>query len=207
MVSSYTQLIARRYRGKLGEDADEFIGYAIDGVTRMQQLINDLLAYSRVRTKGKEFEPTDCEDVVEKVLANLHAAVGESGATITHDALPVVTADAWQLIQLFQNLIGNAIKFHGETPPRVHLSAERKDQEWVFSVRDQGIGIEPEYTDRIFLIFQRLHSRTEYPGTGIGLAICQRIVERHGGRIWVESRPGEGSTFYFTIPVRGGSPS
>jgi PAS domain S-box-containing protein len=207
MVSSYTQLLAKRYRGKLDSDAEEFIGFAIDGVTRMQQLINDLLAYSRVRTRGKEFEPTDCEAVLQGVLANLQTAIGESGAVITHELLPVVMADAWQLTQLFQNLIANAIKFHGEEPSRVQVSAERDGNQWVFTVRDNGIGLEPEYAERIFLIFQRLHSRAEYPGTGIGLAICKRIVERHGGHLWVESQPGQGSTFFFTIPDRGGKRS
>jgi light-regulated signal transduction histidine kinase (bacteriophytochrome) len=204
MVSSYTQLIAKRYRGKLDSDADEFIDFAVDGVNRMQQLINDLLAYSRVRTKGKEFERTDCERIVEDVLANLKAAIEESHAVITHDPLPTLVADASQLTQLFQNLIANAIKFHGEAPPQIYVGAERKEGEWLFSVRDNGIGLEPEYSERIFLIFQRLHSRAEYPGTGIGLAICKRIVERHGGRIWVESYPGAGSTFHFTISERPG---
>jgi PAS domain S-box-containing protein len=203
MVSSYTQLLAKRYRGKLDADADEFIAFAVDGVTRMQQLINDLLAYSRVRTKGREFAPTDGEAVLKSALANLQVAITESGASITHDPLPVVLADEGQLVQLFQNLIGNALKFRGEAPPRVHISAEQRGLDWLFSVRDQGIGIEPEYAERVFLIFQRLHNRSEYPGTGIGLAICKRIVERHGGRIWVESQPGNGSTFFFTIPARG----
>jgi light-regulated signal transduction histidine kinase (bacteriophytochrome) len=204
MVSSYTQLLAKRYRGKLDQDADDFIGFAVDGVTRMQQLINDLLAYSRVRTKGKEFELTDCRAVFQDALANLQAAIDESGGEVTRDDLPTVMADDWQLAQLFQNLIGNAIKFRGEEPPRVHVSVERGTDEWLFSVRDNGIGLEPEYAERIFLIFQRLHSRAEYPGTGIGLAICRRIVERHGGRIWVESKPRGGSVFYFTISDRGG---
>jgi PAS domain S-box-containing protein len=203
MVSSYTQLIAKRYRGKIDADADEFIAYAVDGVNRMQQLINDLLAYSRVRTKGKEFERTDIGGVLAAVLANLRAAIEESGAAVTHGPLPTVMADPWQLTQLFQNLIGNAIKFRRDEPPRVHVVAEREGNDWVFSVRDNGIGIEPEYLDRIFLIFQRLHSRGEYPGTGIGLAICKQIVERHGGHIGVESQPQAGSTFYFTLPARG----
>jgi PAS domain S-box-containing protein len=202
MVSSYTQLIAKRYRGKLDSDADEFIAFAVDGVNRMQQLIHDLLAYSRVRTKGKEFEPTDCARIVEDVLVNLQAAVAESGAIIACDPLPTLMADASQLTQLFQNLIANAIKFHREASPCIYVGAEQTADGWLFTVRDNGIGLETEYAARIFLIFQRLHIRAEYPGTGIGLAICKRIVERHGGRIWVESRPGEGSAFHFTIPER-----
>ncbi len=203
MVSSYTQLLARRYQGKLGADADEFIAYAVDGANRMQGLINDLLAYSRVGTRSKGFEPADCAAVLDQALANLKAAIEKSGAVVTHHRLPTVTADSQQLVQLFQNLIGNAIKFHVEQPPRIHVSAEQKGDEWVFAVRDNGIGIEPQYAERIFVIFQRLHAREEYPGTGIGLAICKKIVERRGGRIWVESQPGIGSTFYFTIPIGG----
>ena len=203
MVSSYTQLLARRYQGKLGADADEFIAYAVDGANRMQGLINDLLAYSRVGTRAKGFEPADCAAVLEQALANLKAAIDKDGAVVTHDPLPTVMADNLQLVQLFQNLIGNAIKFHVEEPPRIHVSAEQKGNEWVFSVRDNGIGIDPQYAERIFVIFQRLHAREEYPGTGIGLAICKKIVERRGGRIWVESQPGTGSTFYFTIPLGG----
>ena len=203
MVSSYTQLLARRYQGQLDADADEFIAYAVDGANRMQRLINDLLAYSRVGTRAKGFEPTDCTAVLDQALANLKAAIEKSGAVVTHDPLPTVMADKLQLVQLFQNLIGNAIKFHVEKPPRIHVSAEQKGNEWVFSVRDNGIGIDPQYAERIFVIFQRLHTREEYPGTGIGLAICKKIVERRGGRIWVESQPGTGSTFYFTIPIGG----
>jgi light-regulated signal transduction histidine kinase (bacteriophytochrome) len=211
MVASYVQLLARRYQSKLDADADEFIAYAVDGATRMQALINDLLAYSRVGTRGKPFEPTDCEAVFDQALANLQMAIEESGTVVTHDPLPTVMADATQLTQLFQNLIGNAVKFRGEESPRIHVSAERLPPlqagegrgggEWTFSVRDNGIGIDPAYHDRIFLIFQRLHTREEYPGTGIGLAVCKKIVERHGGRIWVESQLGKGSTFYFTIPM------
>lgn len=203
MVSSYTQLLARRYQAQLDADANEFIAFAVDGANRMQRLINDLLAYSRVGTHGKGFQPTDCTAVFDQTLANLKAAVEQSGAAVTHDPLPTVMADKLQLAQLFQNLIGNAIKFHGEEPPRVYASAEQKDNAWVFSVRDNGIGIDPRYVERIFVLFQRLHTREEYPGTGIGLAICKKIVERHGGRIWVESQPGIGSTFYFTIPIGG----
>jgi len=206
MVSSYTQLLARRYRDRLDDDAREFIGYAVDGVHRMQSLIADLLAFSRVGSRGGAFEPVALERVLERALANLEAAIEESGAEVTHDPLPTVTADPVQLGQLFQNLVGNAVKFRGQTPPRVHISAEERSGEWHFAVRDNGIGIEPEYAERIFVIFQRLHGRGEYPGTGIGLAICKKIVERHGGRIWVESRPGEGSTFHFTLANRHEAP-
>ncbi len=204
MIASYTQLLARRYKGRLDADADEFIAYAVDGATRMQVLINDLLAYSRVGTQGKEFERTDCETVLAQAIANLQIAIQESGALITHDPLPTVMADALQLGQLFQNLIGNAIKFHGNEPPQIHVSAQLQTQEWVFSVRDNGIGIDPQYAERIFIIFQRLHNPSEYPGSGIGLAICKKIVERHGGRIWMQSQVG-GSVFYFTISEAGGS--
>ncbi|RLC93830.1 MAG: hypothetical protein DRI39_04605 [Chloroflexi bacterium] len=200
MVSSFLQLLARRYEGKLDEEADEFIRYAVDGARRMQGLINDLLTYSRVGTRGKPFEPTDCEEVLEQALANLHIAIEESGATVTHGPLPTVVADEGQLVQLLQNLVGNALKFRRDEPPRVHIGAEQAGDMWVFSVSDNGIGISPEYCDRIFILFQRLHSRDEYPGTGIGLAVCKKIVERHGGRIWVESEVGKGATFRFTLP-------
>ena len=201
MIASYTQLLARRYKGKLDADADDFIGYAVDGATRMQRLINDLLTYSRVTTQGKSFERVDCNQILEGVLTNLRLAVEENRAVVTHDALPVVTADGGQLGQLFQNLIGNAIKFHGEEPPRVHVSVELRNNEWQFAVRDNGIGIDPRYAERIFVIFQRLHNREDYPGTGIGLALCKKIVERHGGRIWVESPIGRGAVFCFTLPI------
>ncbi|MFA7241451.1 MAG: ATP-binding protein [Sulfuricellaceae bacterium] len=201
MVSSYVQLLARRYQGKLDQDADEFIHYAVDGATRMQRLITDLLSYSRVGTRGKAFEPIDGYQVLAAALDNLQLAIADNAATITHDPLPTVTADSSQLTQLFQNLIGNAIKFHGEQPPAIHIGAQQHGDEWLFSIRDNGIGIAPENFERIFLIFQRLHTREEYPGTGIGLAVCKRIVERHGGRIWLESQPGQGTTFFFTLPV------
>ncbi len=200
-VTSYTQLLSQRYQGNLDAKADKWLAYIIDGATRMQQLINDLLAYSRVGTKGKELEPTDCSAVLDRTLANLQVAIAEKNATVTRDSLPVVMGDEGQLVQLFQNLIGNAIKFCREDMPIVQISAVQKDSEWLFAVRDNGIGIEPEYAERIFIIFQRLHSRRDYAGTGIGLAICKRIVERHGGRIWVESQLGEGATFYFTFPL------
>ncbi len=200
MVASYTQLLSRRYKGKLDEDADEFISYAVDGVVRMQSLINDLLAFSRVGTRGGTFEPTDAEAVFSRALSSLGPAIEETKAVVTHDPLPTLTADAGQLGQVFLNLIGNAIKFRGEEPPRIHVGAEREEEGWHFTVRDNGIGIEPEFAERIFVLFQRLHSRMEYPGTGIGLAICRKIVERHDGRIWMESEPGSGSTFHFTIP-------
>jgi PAS domain S-box-containing protein len=204
MVASYTQLLARRYKGQLDSDADEFIAYAVDGAVRMQTLINDLLAYSQVGTRGNSLEPTDCENVFEQAVANLSVAIEEQGAAVTHDPLPTLIADASQLVQLFQNLLGNAIKFRSKETPRVHVSAEQKGAEWVFSVCDNGIGIDPQYFKRIFVIFQRLHGREEYPGTGIGLAICKKIVHRHGGRLWVESEPGQGSTFYFAIPIKEG---
>lgn len=199
MVSSYTQLLARRYKGKLDSDADEFIGFAVDGVTRMQGLINDLLEYSRVGTRASVSESTDSNQAFANATANLRAAIEESGATVTHDDLPTVEVDPFQLTQLFQNLIGNAIKFRRDFAPCVHVSAQREGSEWAFSVRDNGIGIDPEYTVRVFAIFQRLHTREEYAGTGIGLAICKKIVERQGGRIWVDSEPGEGSIFTFTV--------
>lgn len=203
MVASYTQLLARRYQGKLGADADEFIGYAVDGATRRQTLINDLLAYSRVGTRGKTFGPVDCERLLAQVRANLKLAIDESGARIAHDRLPTVPGDASQLGQLFQNLLSNAIKFRSQRPPQIDIAAEQHGSEWAFSVCDNGIGIEPQYAERIFVIFQRLHTRAEYPGTGIGLAICKKIVERHGGRIWLDSHPGQGARFVFTIPCKG----
>jgi PAS domain S-box-containing protein len=201
MVASYTQLLGRRYRGKLDSDADEFIGYAVDGATRMQQLINALLDYSRVGTRAKPLEPTDCEAVFNNAVANLKVAIKETDAVVEHDPLPTVVADATQMVQLFQNLLGNSVKFHSDKRPEIHVGAQRNGSEWIFSVRDNGIGIDPKYFERIFIIFQRLHGRGEYPGTGIGLAICKKIIERHKGRIWVESQPGNGATFYFTIPI------
>lgn len=201
MVASYTQLIAQRYRGKLDADADEFIHYAVDGATRMQAIINDLLALSRVSTRNTPFSKTDTKLALDKALANLRLVIGETGATIVCDSLPTLNADGSQFTQLFQNLIGNAIKFRGSNPPSIEIGAEPRGGEWVFHVRDNGIGIAPEYFERIFLMFQRLHTQKEYPGTGIGLTICKKIVERHGGQMWIESEPGIGTTFYFTIPT------
>ncbi len=201
MISSYTQLIGRRYKGKLDADGEEFIEYAVDGATRMQDRIQALLTYSRVGTRGKEFEPIDCEDVLNEALANLQVAIKKSDAVITHDPLPTVTADGIQMVQLFQNLIENGIKFHDQNQPQVHISAKEQDEDWLFSFRDNGIGIDPEYKDRIFLIFKRLHAKGEFAGTGVGLALCKKIVERHGGKIWVESEVGKGATFCFTIPT------
>jgi len=200
MVSSFTQLLGKRYRGKLDQDADEFIGFAVDGATRMQRLINDLLAYSRVGTRGKPFKPVDCQGIFSQARDNLMKVIDESEAVITQEPLPTVLGDEVQLLQLFQNLVANAIKFHNQAPTKIRVSAEKSGPEWIFAIKDNGIGIAPEHQKRIFSIFQRLHHRSEYPGTGIGLALCKKIVERHGGRIWVESQPGQGSTFYFSIP-------
>jgi two-component system sensor histidine kinase/response regulator len=200
MVASYLQLVAQRYQGKLDAEADEFIGFAVDGAKRMQALINDLLAYSRLGTKAKPFAPSDCGALVDTAVSNLRVSIEESGARVTHGPLPVVMGDATQLAQLFQNLVGNAIKFRGAEPPQVHIEAELQECDWCFAVRDNGIGIAPEYFERIFVMFQRLHGRREYPGTGIGLALCKKIVERHGGHIWVESTLSTGSVFRFTIP-------
>ena len=202
MVGTYCQLLKRRYGGKLDKDADEFIEFAVDGAKRSQQMVEDLLTYSRVDTEAKPFAPTNCEILVELALRNLAASIRGTRAKITHDQLPVVMADSSQMAQVFQNLIGNAVKFHGDAPPRVHISAERKGREWLFSVRDNGIGMDSKFSDQIFVIFKRLQGRDKYPGTGIGLAICKRVVERQRGRIWVESQPGEGSTFYFTLPAK-----
>jgi signal transduction histidine kinase len=200
MVSSYTQLLAQRYEGLLDDKARKYIDYAVDGAVRMQRLINDLLTFSRVGTRGRPAEPTDAHAALGEAIVNLSAAIEENGAIVTTDDLPTVLADATQLVQVFQNLVANAIKFRGEAAPRVHVSARDQGSEWVFSVRDNGIGIEPQHRNRLFVIFQRLHTRDEYPGTGIGLAVCKRIVERHGGTIWFESEPGSGATFFFTFP-------
>lgn len=205
-VSGFSQLLARRYQGKLDADADEFITFVVEGATRMQILINDLLAFSRIGTRANPLAPVDWRKIFQAARENLEVAIAESGAVITNDPLPALVADQTQLTQLFQNLFSNAIKFRRpEEAPRIHVSAVRQDGAWQFSVRDNGIGIAPEYFDRIFIIFQRLHGREEYSGTGIGLAICKKIVERHGGRVWVESEPGTGSTFQFTIPDERGN--
>jgi PAS domain S-box-containing protein len=201
MVSSFTQLLARRYQGKLGEDADEFIGFAVDGAQRMQELINDLLTYSRVGTRGLELQAVDLSQVVDQVVTDLAAATAEAQASVTRDTLPTVLGDPIQLRQLFQNLIANGIKFRRPGQPLVHVSAIQAGGAWQFSVSDNGIGIEPQYQERIFALFQRLHSRAEYPGTGIGLAICKKIVERHGGQIRVDSEPGRGTTCVVRLPM------
>ena len=201
MISSYLQLLQRRYQGKIDEKADKYIYFAVDGAARMQVLINDLLEFSRVTTRAEEPEPTDCEFVLNQILSNLELYIKENKATVSHDTLPEVMADNTQLAQVFQNLIINGIKFHSEEAPKIHISAEKKANEWLFSVQDNGIGIDPQYSEKIFEVFKRLHKKEEYPGTGIGLAVCKKIVERHGGRIWVESELGKGSTFYFTLPI------
>ncbi len=200
MVASYTQLLARRYQGKLGAEADEFIGFAVDGATRMQQLIQDLLSYSRLTTRAKKHSFTSAEAACRSALENLRESVQSSNALVSVEPLPTVLGDATQLTQLFQNLVGNAIKYRNERRPEIRVAAKPNGNEWTFSVQDNGIGIEPQYSERIFQMFQRLHTRGEYSGTGIGLAICKKIVENHGGKIWVESQPGHGTTFLFTIP-------
>ena len=200
MITSYIQLIEEDYKGKLDADADQYIAFIVEGAIRMHTLVNDLLAYSRVGTRGEPFMPTDLSSVLSAATANLEVAIEESHAVVTHDRLPTVLGDESQLIQLFQNLLGNAIKFRSDAPPMIHLSVEETNGDWKLSVHDNGIGIDMQYAERIFAVFQRLHGREEYPGTGIGLAVVKKIVERHGGRIWVESEPAKGSTFYFTLP-------
>ncbi len=202
MIALYTELLAERYRGKLDDDADKYIHYAVDGAVRMQKLVQDLLAFSRIGRQGICLTGTDCTDVLRLALLNLEATLRESGAVVKHDSLPVLITDAGQLTQVFQNLIGNAIKFRGAAPPLIQVSAQAAPKEWTFSVKDNGIGIAPEHLDKVFVIFRRLHTRAEYPGSGIGLSICKKITEQLGGRIWIESTPGEGSTFNFTLPCK-----
>jgi light-regulated signal transduction histidine kinase (bacteriophytochrome) len=201
MVASYTQLLSERYCGRLDGNADKFLGYAREGALRMQVLIHDLLAFSRVARPGVARENVDCNGALEEAVQSLTSAIEESGAVVTHDALPNLWANRPQIAQVFQNLIGNAIKFRKEAPPECAVRAERSGRDWLFSVSDNGIGIAPEYAENIFVVFQRLHARTEYPGNGIGLAICKKIVEHYGGAIWVESQAGQGSTFKFTLPA------
>ena len=200
MVASYVQLLARRYKGKLDSEADEFIAYATDGAKRMQQLINDLLGYARIGQGHVVYQPIECQEVFDQVVESLDEKIREAGATVTHDALSQITANETQIIQLFQNLIENAIKFKSEEPPRIHVSAQAKKNQWIFSFSDNGVGIAPEYKDRVFVIFQRLHNREAYPGTGIGLAICKKIVEQHAGQIWVETKPRKGTEIRFSWP-------
>jgi PAS domain S-box-containing protein len=201
MVASYGRLLQRRCQGRLDGNAAEFLAFMLDGAGRMQELLDDLLEYCRVGAHGRPVQPTSCGGVLHQALANLKIALEESSAAVTQDPLPTVPGDGPQLVQLFQNLIANAVKFRAAAPPRVHVAARRQGAAWLFSVRDNGIGIDPQQAGRLFVIFQRLHTRQEYPGTGIGLAICKKIVERHHGRIWVESQPGQGSVFYFTLPA------
>ncbi len=203
VVSSYVQLLAERYAGQIDSRADRYIGYSVTAVERMRTLINDLLAYSRIGTRGRDMVPTKTANVLNQVLEGLAVTIRETAAEITRDPLPPVRADAPQLGQLFQNLLGNALKYRSERPPRIHIGVERQGERWQFAVRDNGIGIDPQYAKRIFLVFRRLHTWEEYPGAGIGLAICEKIVERHGGQLWVESQVGQGATFFFTLPAMG----
>jgi PAS domain S-box-containing protein len=204
MISSYTQLLLRRHGNRFEGDAKEFMDFVIDGAARMKSLIEDLLAYSRIGRHGAHIQPTDCSVIFNKATANLRSRIDSNAATVTSGPLPKLAADELQLVQLFQNLISNAIKFKGGQPPQVHVSAQEQAAGWVFAVSDNGIGMESQYFERIFMMFQRLHSKAEYPGTGIGLAICKKVIDRHGGRIWVESQPGSGSTFYFSLPKTEG---
>ncbi len=201
MITSYLQLLQRRYKGNLDDKPDKYIHFAVDGASRMQNLINDLLEFSRVTRSSREPKTTNCEFILNQALAGLKMVIKGNKATISHDPLPTVMADPTQLVQVLQNLILNEIKFRSEEAPKIHISVERKANEWIFSVRDNGIGIDPHYSKKIFEIFKRLHTREKYPGTGIGLVICKRIIERHGGLIWVESELGKDSTFYFTLSI------
>ena len=207
MVSSYVQLFEKRYRGQVDEQADKYIQYAVEGARRMSLLIGGLLEYSRVGRDETTPVIVSTEQALERAMFNLRVVIEESGAAVSHDPLPEVVADAGQLAQVFQNLLGNAMKFRAPgVAPRVHVTAARRGDDWLFGVEDNGIGIAPQHAERVFVIFQRLHERTQYPGTGIGLAICKKVVERHGGRIWVESEPGRGATFRFTLPAPGSPP-
>ncbi len=203
-VANFVELLAMRYDDELDEDAKEFIGFAVDGVSLMQTLIDDVLVYSKVDLKGIEWELTEVETALHKALSNLRGRISETGAEITYDSMSTIVADSTQLMQLFQNLLGNAIKFKKQDEtPQIHVGVQRQEDNWLFSAQDNGIGCDPQFADRIFVIFQRLHTRDEYPGSGMGLAICKKIVECHRGQIWVESELGKGATFFFTIPVGG----
>jgi PAS domain S-box-containing protein len=202
MVTTYCELLQQRYSGRLDEDADDFIGFAVEGAARMRALVKDLLAYARVSSVDRRQAPVDCNEAVSHAIVNLQSAIVEEEARVSFEDLPTVVANATQIEQLFQNLIGNAIKFRGQDPPAIRLDAARRNGSWLFSVADNGIGMDPSHADRVFDVFHRLHPRRDYQGTGVGLAICKKIVERHGGRIWFESQPGEGSTFYFTLPAK-----
>jgi hypothetical protein len=201
MVTSFTELLGKRYSNQLGAEGQKIINFAIEGATRMEALINDLLSYSRLGTRKEPFQTIDCEEVLDITLSNLQVAIAETNTQIIRDSLPIVRGDRAQLVQLFQNLIDNAIKYRSQQPPVIEIQAESQQNQWLFSIKDNGIGIAPQYFRRIFKIFQRLHTRDEYPGTGIGLAICQKIVEQHGGKIWVESELEKGATFYFSLPA------
>ncbi len=200
-VAGFVQLLQKKYPKQIDAEANTFIGYAVDGTKRMETLIKDLLAYARVGTRRREPVPIDAGEALRQALENLRGSIQEAGAEITRGDLPTVRADPSQLAQLFQNLLGNALKFRSDAPPRVHVDARREADYWQFSVRDNGIGIDSKFQDEIFDVFRRLHRREQYEGTGIGLAICKKIMDRHGGRIWVESQPGEGATFHFTLPA------
>ena len=201
MVASYTELLGRRYRGKLDEKADKYIHYAVDGANRMQQLVDDLLAYSRVGTQGKPLQRIDSGAVARNVLRRLHSQIREANAEIVVSEMPCIDADELQFGQLLQNLVGNALKFRSERPVKIQIGAEKSEGRWLFSVTDNGIGIEKKYEDRIFQMFQRLHERGKFDGSGIGLAIVKKIVERHEGRVWFDSEPGAGASFHFTMPL------
>jgi light-regulated signal transduction histidine kinase (bacteriophytochrome) len=200
-IANFSDMLVHKYQGRLDEQAERYFGYIADGAKRMQALINDLLSYSRVGRAELHLIQAPLEDILKGTMDDLQVLIKENQAEISHDPLPTLKVNPYQMGQLLQNLITNAIKFHGDHPPRIQLAARQEGREWVISVRDEGIGFDPEYAEGIFKVFKRLHAQGEYPGTGIGLAICKRIVERHGGRIWAESEPDRGSTFYFTIPA------